>query len=80
MCAPVNPGTGTRMDWSKIEDIIGAETDSTETPLAYFSRNVDGYMNGKDILWMPSTNELIMVRILIAAHIGLQGQKSGESH
>lgn len=75
MYAPVNPGLDPKLDWPSCDEIIASQESSREKPLAGFNKTDAGWCDEKDRIWIPSDDELLKLRILIAAHTGIGGHR-----
>ena len=76
MLAPINPGTDPKLDWPNINDIIKAQKSSKEKPPKQFTRTTGGVKDSSDILWIPSEERHLKLRIIIAAYTGHGGHRS----
>ena len=75
LLAPVNPGLDKRLDWPSLHDITSSQEKSTETPPKGFTKIGRGLVKNKDVIWIPSQDELLKLRVLIAAHTGWGGHR-----
>lgn len=76
MMAPVNPGVDAELDWPTLDDVIASQKATANTPPPSFRLTQDGVADTNGVLWIPSDDNLLKLRILIAAHMGHGGHRS----
>ena len=76
MLAPINPGLDPKLDWPCLDDIIESQESSAEDPPSNVKKTESGWKDDKGRLWIPSEDELLKLRILIAAHTGYGGHRA----
>ena len=76
ICAPISPETDPKLDWPTISDIKKSQTSSNQVPPNRFGLTEEVFKDSKDIIWIPSDDELLKLRIIIAAHTRHEGHRS----
>jgi len=72
--APVNPSLDKTLDWPSLADIKASQKKSKEKPPRRFQES-NGIIQYKDVIWIPSNDNSMKIRILVAAHTGLGGHR-----
>ena len=76
MLAPINAGVDPKLDWPNRDEIIRSQSKSQLNPPEYFDKTKDRFIDENNRLWIPKSEELLKIRILIAAHTGYSGHRS----
>ena len=76
MMAPINPGVDSELDWPSLQDIISAQNSAKEKPRSSFKQTDDGWVDSNGVHWVPGGEDLLKLRILIAAHTGHGGHRN----
>ncbi len=77
MMSPINPGLDPELDWPNLNEVISSQKNAQESPPASFQHTDEGWVNEEGAIWIPSSDESLKLRILIAAHTGHGGHRSG---
>jgi len=75
MMAPINPGLDSSLDWPTFKDIITSQENTSEKPPSWFNKTEQGWVDASGVSWLPPNDELLKLRILIAAHTGPGGHR-----
>ena len=75
MMAPINPGLDPSMDWPSHKDIIESQKSTKEKPPASFKKTEKGWIDASGVNWIQSNDELLKLRIILAAHAGAGGHR-----
>lgn len=76
MYAPVSPTLDETLDWPKQDDVINSQQKATERPPKQSETSNGLIINDKGQTWIPSSDNRLKLRILIAAHTGQGGHRS----
>ena len=76
MMAPINPGVDSELDWPPLQDIISAQNSAKENPPSSFKQTDDGWVGSNGVHWVSGGEDLLKLRILIAAHTGYRGHRN----
>lgn len=76
MFAPVNPSSSEKFDAPCLEDIEKSQRSSTEVPPKQFKRVGSIIQDDQKVIWIPSDDDDLKIRILIAAHCGPSGHRA----
>ncbi len=79
MIAPVNPGANPELDLPTHQDVILSQNAAEESPPSSFRRTDEGWVNAEGVTWIPSSDNLLKLRILIGAHTGQGGHRGCRS-
>ena len=74
--SPINPGLDPKLDWPTLEEIIDSQKNSKEPPPTSYKHTEKGWVNESGATWIPASDKLLKLRILIAAHTGFGGHRS----
>lgn len=75
MIAPINPRVDERLDWTNMEDVIASQRRSSLQPPKNFVKVNERYKDG-NIIWIPSDDTQLKLRILIAGHTCIVGHRA----
>ena len=76
MMAPINPGSNPELDWPSLEEIVKAQNSAKESPPPSFEQSDEGWVDATGVHWIPSGEDLLKLRIMVAAHTGHGGHRS----
>lgn len=79
MLAPVNPGINPKLDWPSMEEVRASQVKSDDAPPSKFDKTPQGVKNQRDVYWIPNNDEVLKLRILIAAHVGMGGHRGWQT-
>lgn len=74
MVAPINPGLDSKLDWPTMKEIAASQNRSNTEPPRNF-KNIDGILKNGNVIWIPSKDAQMKIRILIAGHTGMAGHR-----
>lgn len=75
MLAPIRPGVDPEFDWPTLRDIETTQSNSKSKPSARFKWDGTLYKDNKGVIWIPTEDDALKLRIIIAAHNGPGGHR-----
>eukprot|EP00171_Calliarthron_tuberculosum_P021340 IDg21340t1 len=75
MVAPIDPSNDRRIDWPDVSDIRKSQSTRIAKPPQEFKMSQGLLKSSKDVVWIPESDTLLKMRIMIAAHTGLAGHR-----
>ena len=76
MMCPINPGLSEEFDWPTCKEIIASQTNAQESVPPSYRKKDEIWVSEEGATWVPDCDELLKLRILIAAHTGQGGHRS----
>ena len=77
MVSPINPGLNPELDWPSREEILVSQENYSQSVPSSYRQTCEGWVNEDGATWIPDNDNLLKLRILIAAHTGHGGHRSG---
>ena len=73
--APISPHLETTYDWPKMRDVRESQQASSEAAPRRFTQQNGLYIDSKHVYWIPSNDDQMKTRILVAGHAGIAGHR-----
>ncbi len=68
LMAPINPGLNPELDWPILMEIIFSQKNAEELTSTSFQCTDEGWVHEERGTWIPTDDNLLKLRIIIAAH------------
>ncbi len=75
MYAPITPSASDELDWPERSSLMKSQADSEETYGKRFKMKDGLIQDSSGIVWVPNDNDMLKLRILIAAPAGISGHR-----
>ena len=75
LVAPITPSIDSRLDRPKAADIITSQAKRHEQPPSRFEKVNDIWQDKRGVVWIPSPDRLLRLRIMVAGHTGYGGHR-----
>ena len=75
MYAPITLSLDEELDWPVRDEIINSQELAQEEPPKSFRKTGNGWVDDENRMWIPSSDDKLKLRILIAAHAGYGGHR-----
>ena len=75
MYAPISASEKKEFEWPSRADLIKSQKSSRDKYPKKFNMNNGMIQNDQGVVWIPQKDDLLKIRILIAAHTGLGGHR-----
>ncbi len=76
MMSPINPGLDPELDWPTLKEILLSQENAKVSPPSSYRKTDKGWVNQEGATWILTSDALLKLRILIAAHTGHGAHRS----